>query len=138
MKYISFMNKYSITIILFAIVTLYSCSTEPSREPFLFVVQVDSIAHPQSVLLNDTIAIKLYGTIGTNGCYSFSYFDDKLQPLQLDLTVVGERSASTVCTAVMVYLDGKEYKCAAKQKGWFLINIRQPDESRLRDSVLVE
>lgn len=123
--------------ILFVAMALLSCSTEPSREPFLFVVQVDSIAHPSSVSLNDTIAIKLYGTIGTNGCYSFSYFDDKLQPLRLDLTVVGERSASTVCTAVMVYLDGKEYRCVAQQKGWFSINIRQPDESRLRDSVFV-
>ncbi|MEW5799983.1 MAG: hypothetical protein AB1728_13365 [Bacteroidota bacterium] len=124
--------------IIFIAIALLSCSTEPSREPFLFVVQVDSIAHPQSVLLNDTIAIKLYGTIGTNGCYSFSYFDDKLQPLQLDLTVVGERSASTVCADVMVYLDGMEYRCVAAQKGWFMINIRQPNESRLRDSVLVE
>jgi hypothetical protein len=124
-------------VIIVLVSVLLSCSTEPSREPFLFVVHVDSIAHAPSVMLNDTIAIKLYGTIGTNGCYSFSYFDDTLEPLRLDLTVVGERSASTVCTDVMVYLDGKEYRCVAQQKGWFTINIRQPDESRLRDSVLV-
>lgn len=117
---------------------LIGCGTEQSREPFLFAVHVDSIAHAPSVLLDDTIAIKMYGTIGTNGCYSFSYFDDTLEPLRLDLTVVGERSASTVCAEVMVYLDGKEYRCVARQKGWFTINIRQPDESNLRDSVLVE
>ncbi|MBI2429478.1 MAG: hypothetical protein HYV29_11920 [Ignavibacteriales bacterium] len=131
------MKKQFLSIIS-AAVLLISCSTEPSREPFLFAVQVDSIAHAPSVLLNDTIIIKLYGTIGTNGCYSFSYFDDKLQPQRLDLTVVGERSASTVCTDVVVYLDGKEYRCVALQNGWFSINIRQPDESRLRDSVFVE
>lgn len=126
------------SIVVVAAFLLLSCGTEPSREPYLFVVQVDSIAHAPSVLLNDTITIKLYGTVGTNGCYSFSYFDDKLQQRQLDLTVVGERSASTVCADVMVYLDGKEYRCIAQQKGWFSISIRQPDESRLRDSVLVE
>lgn len=116
---------------------LHGCSTEPSREPFLFIVQVDSISHTQNVALNDTIVIRLYGTIGTNGCYSFSYFDDTLQPQRLDLAVIGGRSASTVCEDVMVYLDGKEYRCVATQKGWFWINIRQPDESRLRDSVFV-
>ena len=132
------MMKPFLLIVVFAAIVLISCSTEPSREPFLFIVQVDSIFHPPSVALNDTIVIRFYGTIGTNGCYSFSYFDDKLQPLQIDLTVVGERNASTVCADVMVYLDGKEYRCVATQKGWFSINIRQPDESRLRDSVLVE
>lgn len=132
------MMKPFLLIVVITAVLLLSCSTEPSREPFLFIVQVDSIAHAPSVSLNDTIAIKLYGTVGTDGCFSFSYFDDTLQPLRLDLTVVGERSASTVCPTVMVYLDGKEYRCVAQQKGWFSINIRQPDESRLRDSVLVE
>lgn len=117
---------------------LCACSTEPNNEQYLFIVQVDSIAHPQSVLLHDTITIQFYGTIGYNGCYSFSYFDASLEPLKLDIAVIGELSNDNVCPSVMVYLDGKEYKCEAKQKGWFKINIRQPDNSFLRDSLLVK
>jgi hypothetical protein len=129
--------KHNIFIVLSSACVLYACTTESNNEQYLFVIQVDSIAHASTVSVNDTIAIKLYGTIGYNGCYAFSYFDDTVQPLNLDLAVIGELSNDAACPDVMVYLNGKEYRCAATQKGWFKINIRQPDESYLRDSVLV-
>lgn len=131
------MKYLFITFIFFSLLYL-ACSTEPNRESYMYIVYVDSIAHPQSVALNDSITIQLYGTIGTDGCSSFSYFDAAVLPLQLDLKVIAERSASDICPAVMVYLDGKEYKCKATQSGWFKIYIHQPDKTVLQDSVLVQ
>lgn len=126
-----------ITITPFLTLILLSCSTEPTKTSYLFIVKVDSIAHPPAVRLNDTIAIQLFGTIGTNGCYLFSYFDVSLEPRKLDLAVIGEYTGESICPAVMVYLDGKEYRCVATERGWFKINIRQPEGEPLRDSVLV-
>ena len=103
-----------------------------------FIVKVDSISHPQTVALYDTIKINMFGTIGTDGCSSFLGYDETKQPLRLDLTIRGERKSSDACPAVMVYLDGKEYKTIANQVGWYSINIHQPDNSVLKDSINVK
>lgn len=129
--------KHVIVITSVLALILFSCSTEPTSVSYLFIVKVDSIAHPSAVRLNDTIAIQLFGTIGENGCYSFSYFDATLEPRTLDLAVIGEYTGETICPDVMVYLDGKEYRCVATEQGWFKVNIRQPEGEPLRDSLFV-
>ena len=117
---------------------ILGCGTEPETKPTQFVILIDSIAHVPSLIVGDTIAIKLFGTIGNDGCHLFSHFEDSRQALRLDLTVWGQRSPSGVCPDVMVYLNGREYKLATTQTGWFSINIHQPDGTVLRDSILVQ
>lgn len=102
------------------------------------MVKVDSIAKTPFAALGDTIEIKLYGTIGTDGCSSFLRLDETKQPLKLDVTAWGQRVSSDACPAVMVYLDGKETKAVATQMGWYSINIHQPDGSILRDSIVIK
>jgi hypothetical protein len=118
-------------------ILMVSCSTEEETAPTLFTVKVDSLQHPSSVALNDTIAVHLFGTIGGDGCHSFSHFQDTKQSLQVDLTVWGKRTPADVCPAVMVYLDGREYTVIASQRGMLYINVHQPDGSTLVDSVQV-
>lgn len=113
---------------------LISCSNNDDDN--LFVIKIDSLNHPVSVAVNDTITFELFGTIGSNGCYSFSHFEDEIEPLSVDLTVWGNLPTSDVCPAVMVYLH-KKYKAMAIQKGTFVIRIQQPDDSILLDSVIV-
>lgn len=116
----------------------FSCSTEPAKEYIYYLVRVDSLRHPQSVSLNDSITIKLYGVIGNDGCHSFSHFESQTHPLELDLKVWGKvGSLGSACPAVMVLLGGKEYKFASKERGTLRIKIQQPDGSMLRDSVIV-
>jgi len=121
------------------IVIQFDCGTESNKNKKIeFTVKVDSITHSQFGAVGDSIRIKLYGTIGSDGCFSFYRFDEINEPLRLDLTVKGVRQLSSVCPAVMVYLNGKEYIIITTQQGLYSINIHQPDESVLRDSILIK
>ncbi len=122
--------------LIFSLVAV-GCSTQTEVGTTRFTVKVDSLQHPSSVALNDTIAIRLFGIIGGDGCHSFSHFQDTKQPLRLDLTVWGQFTPASACPAVMVYLDGNEYRVIASQQGTLLINIHQPDGTTLVDSIQV-
>ncbi|MDP2208875.1 MAG: hypothetical protein Q8K98_08885 [Bacteroidota bacterium] len=129
----------SIHLILLAVVVLLNgCPIEPDKAPVQFIVKVDSISHSSFAATTDTVTIRLFGIVGSDGCHSFSRFEALRQPWQLDLTVWGQRSLANVCPDVMVYLDGKEYKFVATHQGWFSINIHQPDGSVLRDSIIIK
>ena len=122
-------------IILIIGTILFSCSNNDDN---LFVIKVDSLKAPVSVTVNDTITLNLFGTIGTNGCYSFSHLEDKIEPLAVDLTAWGNAPTNDdiLCPDVMIYLN-EEYKIATTQKGTFIIRIHQPNNSVLMDSVIV-
>lgn len=130
--------KNILILLLTTVALCLGCSTEPENSTELFKVKVDSISSPTFGALSDTLVLRLYGTIGNDGCYSFSHIEDTRQPLKLDLTVWGEHSSAGACPAVMVYLDGKEYKWVATHTGWFVINIHQPDNSILSDSMIIK
>ncbi|MGA9365699.1 MAG: hypothetical protein WBW16_15160 [Bacteroidota bacterium] len=120
------------------VLVVASCSTETETGLGQFIVKVDSMSHPSFAATSDTITIRVFGTVGSDGCHSFSHFEDTRQPVRLDLTVWGQVSSATACPAVMVYLNGKEYKLVATQQGWLSINIHQPDGSILADSIIVK
>ena len=120
--------------------SLGSCSpTEgPSTDPVMFQVKVDSIAHVPSIVLGDTADIRFFGTVGPDGCHSFSHFLVIRQPAAVNFVVWGKRSLANACPAVMVYLDGNTYGYVPSQRGILQIAVHQPDGSTLRDSLLVE
>jgi hypothetical protein len=120
------------------LIFLLGCTTESETNGIQFVVKVDSISHPSSAAITDTITLRVFGTIGPDGCHFFSHFEDYRQSLRLDLTVWGGRSSANACTQMMVYLDGKEYKFPAAMRGWYSIYIYQPDGSVLRDSIIIQ
>ena len=131
--------KYGQLLPPIVLVILLSCGTEP--KPVLtsqYMVKVDSLFRTAFGATGDTLTLKLYGTIGSDGCCSFSRFDETKQPLRLDLSVWGQRSSADACPAVMVYLNGKEYRVIATQQGWYSINIHQPGGSLLIDSILIK
>jgi hypothetical protein len=123
---------------LIAVITVAGCATEPNKGNAQFIVKVDSMTHPSFAVTADTITIRLFGTIGPDGCHLFSHFEERRQPLRLDLTVWGQVSSATVCPAMMVYLNGMEHKLVATQQGWLSINIHQPDGGILTDSIIVK
>jgi hypothetical protein len=129
------MNRFHFAFI--GIITFIGCTTEPNQNPIQFIVRVDSISHQASVRNGDTITIQLFGTIGSDGCHSFSKFEDLKAPNRVDLTVWGQRIPANACPAVMVYLNGREYHVPAIRQGWYFINIHQPDGTILRDSLIV-
>src|SRR3990172_2069264 len=99
--------------------SLGSCSpTEgPSTDPVMFQVKVDSIAHVPSIVLGDTADIRFFGTVGTDGCHSFSHFLVIRQPTSVDFAVWGKRTMASFCGDVMVYLNGNTYRYIPSQRG---------------------
>jgi len=117
----------------------YSCSTEPENDYTYFKIMVDSISHPNTISVSDTLMIKFYGFVGPDGCHKFSRFEEHKKTNELELTVWGsEPNFQTACLEVLVYLDGKEYKTVINQIGNYQIKINQPDNSILLDTVYVE
>jgi len=129
--------KYYLFLVPALVVLITGCPWEPQHGPVYFRVKVDSIAHTPSGAPGDTLTVALYGVIGTDGCSAFAHFDIDQQPSSLDLVVWGRRWPNDVCAAVVVSLDGKEYRWIAARQGWFLIAIHQPDGGVLRDSILI-
>jgi len=130
------MRSRILQIVFFGVsITSLNCITEPT--PQQFIVRVDSLTHSASVSVDDTIRLQLFGTIGPDGCHSFSHFETTTTSSELHLTVWGERSEAQICPTVMVSLDGREYSTQASSPGWYFINIHQPDGTVLRDSIQV-
>lgn len=100
---------------------------------------VDSLSHQDTISVSDTLKIKFYGFVGPDGCHKFSHFEAHKQTNELELTVWGSKpNFQTACPAVLVYLDGEEYKTVFNQIGNHQIKINQPDNSILLDSVYVQ
>ncbi len=102
-----------------------------------FRIKVDSLNVPDSIAFNDTLICKFWALIGSNLCYQFSNFETKLNPKQIDIKLWGYHTESEVCATAVSVLRGKEYKFIPEAKGLFQINVFQPDNSILKDSVLV-
>ena len=133
------MKAFNLFIIAFILLSQYSCSTEPENDYVDFKIMVDNIAHPDTVSITDTLKIKFYGTVGPDGCHSFSHFEEHKKTNELEITVWGSRpNFETACTDVMVFLDGKEYKTLPNKRGLFQIKVVQPDNSFFIDSVYVQ
>ena len=134
---------YKKTITLFIILTSVcifnycKMSTEPISNA-KFQIQVDSLFVPNTISLNDTLVCKFWAIIGPDLCHQFSHFETKLNSKQIDFKLWGYNTGAEICATAVSELSGKEYKFIPESKGIFLINVFQPDNSILKDSVLVK
>jgi len=107
----------------------FSCSkADPTAETQEFVIKVDSIQLPDSVAINQQFDVKFFGTIGSNGCYSFADFIASEDSTSLSLMLKGhhEVSENQVCSQVMVMLNGKVYSHKFPVAGQYRIRIINP------------
>jgi hypothetical protein len=132
--------KFNWFLFLLIIVSiLSSCSTEPEYNYTEYKIKVDSLVHPNAIVLGDTLLIKFYGFVGPDGCHSISRFQEIKKPDEIEIIVWGKKpDFRTACTAVIVEMRGTRYEVIPEQKGLFLIRINQPDDSYLVDCVLVQ
>ncbi len=128
----------SSTYIIATALLLLSCDKGVENASSEFIVRVDSLSHTGFAAMNDTTAIRFFGTIGPDGCYSFSHFEAATHASALDITVYGQHEEASACPQVMVYLGGKEFRFIPAQMGWLKINVHQPDNTILRDSIIVK
>lgn len=133
-------NKLPLFVFLSFGVLLISCSlfieSEPKKE--LFIVKIDSLYTSDIISNNDTLIIKLWGFIGTNGCYSLSHYKTEKTDDQFDLTVWSKYTPAKICPDVIVELRGEEYKILPPYRDPFTVVIHQPDGYTLSRYIIVQ
>ncbi|MGQ7870150.1 hypothetical protein [Sunxiuqinia sp. sy24] len=125
------------SLILLSIVSSSEEEHHPNYEPFL--IRVDSIQVPDNITINEPFDMRLYGTIGTNGCYQFLQFETKQQGNNITIKAWGKfDNSSSICPTVMVYLDNETLNYQIKEKGTYTIKAKQPDNSFLEKQISVK
>ena len=130
--------KINIYLVLLFFIVFFSCSTEPENKIEIFLIKVDKIEVSQFINLGDTLSILFFGTIGTNGGYSFDHFESTSNNNSLELKVWGQYKVANAQATVMVYLDGRKYKTVPSNIGDFTISIHQPDGSSIKHIVKIQ
>ncbi len=110
---------------------------EPQPRYDYFIIKVDSMNVPDSVSHNDSLSVRLFGTIGGNGAYSLDRIDTTCSGRDLDVTAWGrfDRQAENV-VSWFVQLD-QSITFAPSAPGPVRIRVHQPDSTILTDSTTV-
>ncbi len=129
----------AIALTLFASFTFWGCNPNNTDYPNYteFVMQIDSIQHPSSILLGRNLNIKFYGKIGPDGCYTFSRFAPSLQGKNINITVYGKHSDATSCDTATSYLDGATLAVTQLDTGRYIIHVSQAEPPDIYDTVYV-
>jgi len=114
-----------------------SCQKDEDYE--YFIIQVDSVSIPETILANQPFGLEFFGYIGHNGCYSFSEFVLEQQTKAILVEARAKLSVkSTICPDVMVGLNGEKLSLLLKEIGNYNLKIKQPDGTFLERQFLVE
>ena len=128
-----------ILAVLTAALFFFSCVNDPEEDFRYYKIKVDKIEAPDTLNVSDSLKIKFYGTVGNDGCHSFDDFETEQNDRQIEITAWGKiPTDANVCPAVMVYLDGEEFKTKLNEPGKYQIIINQPDSSKISKYVVVE
>lgn len=133
------MNKLIMSYLLLMADLRTGCSIfDDGTNTSTFIIQVDSISVPTEVASDDTLAIRPFGRVGPNGCYSFERFEASRTTSSLDLKLIGElvEGDDIGCLSAIIELD-TTYTVPPPLEGPFEIDILQPDESVLTHTVEV-
>ncbi len=132
----------SILLYLLILITLilYSCddiNTNKNSDPVpsYFHAKVDSLAIPDSVSVTDTLIAHLTGKLGPSGCYSFFGFEDSTMENKVTIKVIGKQVYVPCIQTPMGFFEN--YKLFDLKKGFLILEILNPDNLNIRDSILI-
>ncbi|MFN8241411.1 MAG: hypothetical protein U0X39_11780 [Bacteroidales bacterium] len=123
-------------LVLLLTILLFSCSKKDQYNYFL--VEVDSIHVGNVLVANTPFDINFYGTIGDNGCYSFSEFKVSQTGSDINIEAWGKlNTGSGACPTVMVPLYGNKIICTINAAGTYMLKVKQPDNSYLQKEIII-
>jgi hypothetical protein len=135
------MKKYK-TLIKFLFLIMFcsfliSCNLD-SYETGDFLIKVDSISVPDLIVTNTPFDIEFFGTIASNGCHKFEYFNHSIIANVILIEAWGSYDIRDgVCPTTMVYLDGQKLTVTIPSPGIYTINVIQPDNTTLTREIAV-
>ena len=132
-------NLYlSLLIVSGILITLAACQNK-SEETADFLIKVDSIHCPDSVLANTKFDIAFYGTVGFNGCTSFKTFNQKFDDNNITIETWGTyENYNGTCPDVLVTLDGQKLSMTLPFPGTYKIKVKEPDNYLLYKFIKVK
>ena len=88
---------------LILLIILLSCKNENKPNYESFLIQVDSIHVSDNITINEPFDVRLFGTIGYDGCKRFLKFETEKQTNDIFIKAWGEADISSgVCPTVVV------------------------------------
>jgi hypothetical protein len=96
-----------------------------------FLIKVDSIHAPDTVVAGSRFDIEFFGTIGFNGCVSFKTFNQIVKKNAIVIEAWGNDNQAETCPTVMVYLDNQKLNMTIPLPGRYRISISEPDNSSI-------
>ena len=126
---------FTMVLLLLLSLTLFNCKKKDTETQF--VIKVDSIQLADTVEVGTALRIEFFGTIGPNGCYSFSHDETDFVQTTVSIKLWGKNSGAGDCPAVIVKLDGMYMDVNFNSSGTYTIQIVQPDNSKLLKTVVV-
>lgn len=130
-------NRFLVPGVILVLISLSLVNCNKSKET-QFVIQVDSIHIADTILVTETLRIEFFGTIGNNGCYDFSHDETNFEANNISIKLWGKNSGSDNCPDVIVKLDGTYYDINFANSGTYIVDIIQPDNTKLTNTVVVE
>jgi hypothetical protein len=129
-------NNHFISVLLFSVLLL-SCESglDTNECKGLFVAEVESLIAPDTILVSDTLKIRVRGILGSLGCEELELYESYTTNNVFDLTVWGRHTGCT-CLGVNSGFDDTLF-VNTHQHGNFRIIGHQPGGGFLKDSVYV-
>jgi hypothetical protein len=107
------------------------------QAPSSLMAEVDSIEAPSRIGTTDTLSVRLQGTVGPNGCYSFNRMAVERAPRQIRLVPLVSRATQGGCTMAVVPLDETVRVDPPFVPGTLTITVPQPNRENAATTVEV-
>lgn len=116
-----------------------SAESDRDRAEEAGIAEVDSIHVSPQTGSTDTLSVRLLGTVGPNGCYSFDRFDVERTPDRLTITPIVQRITADdiACTMALVPLDETYHAQPPFSTGALTIRVPQADRPDVTTTVEV-
>ncbi len=108
-----------------------------AMSPQLFQIGIDRLDCADEAAVGDTLSLRFWGLVGSDGCHEFAHFITERDSHRLDVTVMGVVQPLGGCPEVMVMLGGEELQVYPLYKGDLTVVVHQPGGSVLVDTVRV-
>ena len=102
-----------------------------------FVIRVNRLECAPEATVGDTLRLRFWGQVGSDGCHEFSHFSTERDSHRVDITVLGIVRPMAMCPEVMVMLAGRELEIYPLYEGDMTVVVHRPGESALVDTVRV-
>lgn len=118
---------------------LSNAESDSDDGPGTGIAEVDSIDAPAQIASSDTLTVQFYGTVGSNGCYSFGGFETDRSGGHLTITprVQYRGGEDTMCTMAIVPLEETYRADPPFESGTLTVEVPQPDGADVTATVEV-